>query len=584
MNILKSVMNKYDKKHLNNLTAVQRQVEKIFDEAAREAARLGVSLGEISPDKAFSFTDYPATSKKVETLLNSLKTRLSAVVTDGIKAAWTLSNTKNDELVRSVFGSSVIDSLTREQKNRYLTNNSAARDAFLQRKSDGLNLSDRVWRYTDAFKDEIELALDVGLRTGTSADDLSRDVRQYLRYPDKLFRRVKDSDGVFHLSRPAAAFHPGQGVYRSSYMNARRLAATETNIAYRTSDYLRWQQLDFVVGIHVILSNNHTIKDGKGRLVQLYDICDELSGRDESDTRGRYPKTFKFTGWHPHCRCHAISILKTEDELAADNQRILDGEEPSEESVNTVPRVPEEFNTWIDKNRERAKGWSSLPYFIKDNPEYAKEFKVNIYSDDEKTFTRALRTNAAMNEILNSKYFQELYPELENTEKASIFYYTQGDTPAYRRLNKQLWKDKESLSPFDKAFSEILSAALEKLPAYEGTVYRTVRLNRTLIDKFFEMAENKQSMIFEGFTSTSKEISAIENFVKSKKSPKSNETDAYLVLKSKSGHEIEQLSQFSGRYEGKINQREVLFVKGLNVKFEKYKIIGKTPVFYLTEI
>ena len=40
-----------------------------------------------------------------------------------------------------------------------------------------------------------------------------------------------------------------RGVYRSSYNNARRLAATETNIAYRTADHLRWQQMDFVISL-----------------------------------------------------------------------------------------------------------------------------------------------------------------------------------------------------------------------------------------------------------------------------------------------------------------------------------------------
>ena len=50
-------------------------------------------------------------------------------------------------------------------------------------------------------------------------------------------------------------YHPGQGVYRSSYKNARRLAVTETNMAYRTSDYLRWQQMEFVVGIRVVMSD-----------------------------------------------------------------------------------------------------------------------------------------------------------------------------------------------------------------------------------------------------------------------------------------------------------------------------------------
>ena len=167
------------------------------------------------------------------------------------------------------------------------------------------------------------------------------------------------------LSQAAKAYHPGRGVYRSSYKNARRLAATETNIAYRTADHLRWQQLDFVVGIRVVLSNNHTL-NGK----PFHDICDDLSapvGSTATKGRGCYPKDFKFTGWHPLCRCHAESILKTEEEFVEDTERILQGEEPTANSVNTVSDVPQQFKNWLRDNRERIDRAKSLPYFIRDN-------------------------------------------------------------------------------------------------------------------------------------------------------------------------------------------------------------------------
>jgi hypothetical protein len=183
---------------------------------------------------------------------------------------------------------------------------------------------------------------------------MARDLKQYLQYPDKLFRRVRDEHGVLHLSKAAKQFHPGQGVYRSSFKNARRLAATETNMAYRSSDYERYQQLDFIVGIEVALSNNHTLNG-----VPFTDICDDL--------KGKYPKTFKFTGWHPLCRCHVLTLLKTEEELDADFEARLAGEEPDTESVNTVHDVPQGFKDWIDKNGDRIKSAKSLPYFIKDN-------------------------------------------------------------------------------------------------------------------------------------------------------------------------------------------------------------------------
>ena len=242
--------------------------------------------------------------------------------------------------------------LTQEQYRRYYSTNLAARDAFIERKQNGLGLSDRVWQYTNGFKTEMEMGLDLGIRNGLSADQISRDLRQYLQHPDMLFRRVRDEHGILHLSKRAAAFHPGQGVYRSSYLNARRLAVTETNAAYRTADHERWQNLDFVVGIEIHLSGNHTCKGRDGKQHEFTDICDELAGK--------YPKDFKFTGWHPHCRCYATTILKTEEEMAADDEKILRGEPVSGESENAVKDVPEGFKEWMERNQERMERAETL--------------------------------------------------------------------------------------------------------------------------------------------------------------------------------------------------------------------------------
>ena len=76
-----------------------------------------------------------------------------------------------------------------------------ALEAFQERKIKGLNLSDRVWNYTNQFKGEIEQALDVGIADGRSAAQLSRDIREYLREPEKLFRRVRDKNGVLKASK-----------------------------------------------------------------------------------------------------------------------------------------------------------------------------------------------------------------------------------------------------------------------------------------------------------------------------------------------------------------------------------------------
>ena len=365
--------NKYDLRHKRNIKVYELQMDAIYREAIREAVSISGTVGKIKPDTPFSFDDYPITRKRIENLMSGLKSRMQAVVLNGINAEWTLANNKNSELANRVFGKNV-GKLSEAQYRRYYSTNEKAREAFAQRKTGGLNLSQRVWRYTEQFKDEIEMGLDIGIRSGRSADEMSRDLRQYLKQPDKLFRRVRDEHGQLQLSKRAAAYHPGQGVYRSSYKNARRLAATETNIAYRTSDHLRWQQMDFVVGIEIHLSNNHTL-NGK----PFHDICDEL--------QGKYPKDFKFTGWHPHCRCFSTSILKTPEEMAEDTRRIMNGEGTTNESVNSVRVLPKAFKDWAEQNEERAKQGRSLPYFIQDN----KGMMNGFYLDKaiEETMTNA---------------------------------------------------------------------------------------------------------------------------------------------------------------------------------------------------
>ena len=352
------VLDSFDKKHLQQIAALENKIAAIYAELCKEVGVVGTLFGgKVDLEKVFKLGDYPEINKKVDQIIESLHNRLGSAIVDGVTAQWQLANEKNDDLVRKVFGKD-LDNLTEEQIRRYFTTNDAALTAFLARKDKGLGLSQKVWKYAKEAKVDIESALELGVKTGQSAASMARDLKQYLKEPNKLFRRVRDKDGKLHLSKAAQAYHPGQGVYRSSYKNALRLAVTEANMAYRASDYERVQNFDFVVGIEVRLSNNHTL-NGK----PFYDICDEL--------KGKYPKDFKFRGWHPFCRCHAITILKTREELMADNKRILDGQEPTEDSVNSVTGLPDNFKAWAVKNKSRilaADKKGTLPYFITDNP------------------------------------------------------------------------------------------------------------------------------------------------------------------------------------------------------------------------
>lgn len=350
-------MNKYEARHIRNVEAYKREVQKIFDEATKEALRMGIRF-DADTGKPFSFDDYPSTKRKFEALMAKMHQRLISVVRNGVDAEYELAQDSAGAQIRSVFPALSAAQIS-EQLRRLA--NSNAKAAFEQRRKRGLGLSDKVWQYTGQYKQELEMALDIGIGEGKSAQALSREVRRYLKQPNMLFRKVRDKHGVLHLSKRAQAYHPGRGVYRSSAKNALRMVATETNIAYRSADYLNTKASPWIVGIRIVLSNNHTCKDSQGVAQPFTDICDKLAGR--------YPKDFKFTGWHPNCRCHIEYIHKTDEEVERDTKRMLRGEKPIEahESKNYVGELPKSFKDWYDSNKERISRSKTTPYFIEDN-------------------------------------------------------------------------------------------------------------------------------------------------------------------------------------------------------------------------
>ncbi len=351
----------FDKRHFNNMLKRMKGVEEMFDEAVKEASRAGAASGFNDPERPFYFDDFPAVKRKIDELVKNLHEQVVYSIEEGDHEEWLLSCEKNNELVEAMTRST---SIPKAQITQWKQPNLEALAAFQARKIGGMGLSDRIWNIAEQFKQELELALDIGLGEGKSAADLSRDVRRYLNEPERLFRRVRDKHGVLRLSKAAKAYHPGQGVYRSAYKNALRLTATENNIAYHTADYNRWQSLNFVIGIEVRCSNNHP----------EYDICDELAGK--------YPKDFKFVPWHPFCRCNAVPILAKQEEFLEYQRRMLAGDDVADfKFTGTVNDVPSNFNAWLDRNRERVKRTTSVPYFIKENGKYVpKEWADDIGS------------------------------------------------------------------------------------------------------------------------------------------------------------------------------------------------------------
>ncbi len=330
---------------------VRRAYQVFYDEFMR-AVQKRVNVRN-EDEIIFKFKDHPALEAAVSGLLATLSADIRSTILSAIKQEWKFANENYDIFIREALKNHKLPTVS-------IKHNLVALDAFISRKTgaESLNLSQRIWKYTGQFKQELEMALDVGLNKGKSAQALSREIRSYLNEPEKLFRRVRDKYGQLQLSKNAKAYHPGQGVYRSSYKNAMRLARTEINMAYRTAEHVRRMQLPFVVGIEIRLSNKPD---------RVKDICDDLVGR--------YPKEFLWRTWHPNCMCHSISILPTEDEFEKMQQMILDGDTDKIESEMTVKDVPDGFKKWMEDHQEsyaRAQEKGTLPFFVRDNPKFAK--------------------------------------------------------------------------------------------------------------------------------------------------------------------------------------------------------------------
>ena len=285
----------HERQFLQRLFRQQGSIKYSFDEFVRRVGSLLAKWSDHGGDRVW--IGNATIEKQIEHLLDDLHKQLVSNISNTVTDVWNLGNRKADELVTGYIKDMAISATLRE---KLFSRNADALNTLLKRKDEfGKTISSRVWDITDGAMDNLEYYLSSGLSSGRPSALISQDIRQLLNEPNRRFRRVRDANGKLVLSQPMKDYHPGQGVYRSSYKNALRLAATETNKAFRTADYERWQKIDFVTGIEVERSpTNHG----------PCPVCDAKAGQ--------YSKDFKFTGWHPFCICIATPVMMDHEEFA----------------------------------------------------------------------------------------------------------------------------------------------------------------------------------------------------------------------------------------------------------------------------
>lgn len=307
-------------------------VNSIYDSLALEAAGIVLNSTDYSSDtgKPFRFKDYPTTKSRVDSLMRYFSHDIQTVIYSGTTEEWRQSNLVQDLLANDVLKAYGIRR-GREKYKRYYEPNNAALKAFQQRKDKGFTVSQKVWNQSYNFKRELEYAISSGIERGQSAITLSKRISKYLHDFPSLQKDYKERYGQAADCKDCE--------YRSI-----RLARSEINMAYRTAEQERWQQMDFIKGYEIKLSHSHP----------RYDVCDELAGI--------YPKWFKWTGWHPNDLCYLVPIVMTDEEWYG-----VKGKE--------IEELPDNFVQWARENRDRIdesieKG--TAPYWVQDN---LKEFR-----------------------------------------------------------------------------------------------------------------------------------------------------------------------------------------------------------------
>ena len=221
--------------------------------------------------------------------------------------------------------------------------NAHAFRSFMQRKEAGMNLSERIWKATESAKENLAYFVASGVAEGRPAALISQDIRALLLEPDRRFHRIRNARGQLVMSRPMREYHPGAGIYRSSYMNALRVGATETNIAYHEADHERWQRLDFVLGVKV---------ERSGTSAKPCPVCDAM--------QGTYPKGFKFLPWHPFCICHATPVMLSGEEFT---DYLVTGHMPPGRVLRDMPQRALEYVEQHPYYRNSYSYRHNVPFF-----------------------------------------------------------------------------------------------------------------------------------------------------------------------------------------------------------------------------
>lgn len=377
----KKLTSKQKKDQLNQLfAAYNRRLGMLYSSYIKKLASLDYGDDVLENDVLFNFDNFPTLRKRLDDIFNDYYANSMLCykngMTDGVTLAYNHDNA--DISGFSIMSDKALSAARKTVAETFI--------ASRLHSNKGLNLAQRIWNYCQQTKSEFEVAMSNviadGLSKGTSAEDIGKQIRQYLKEPDMMYRRYhtvqrlangqkknivtwrrkRIIDGrVRFVEEPLERV--GRGVYCSSRMNALRVARTEINAAYHTARNERWANEPFVIGQHIHVSPQHDPEE-------YADICDELEGY--------YPKDFLWNSWHPNCMCTSDPVMISGEEREQFYKRLFNGDDMSNYvSPNRIKDVPDQYKRYIEDNADKivdAYKRAKLAWHLANNKSYWTRF------------------------------------------------------------------------------------------------------------------------------------------------------------------------------------------------------------------
>lgn len=424
----------------SRLVKYMAQVQSIYDRIATQVANAVDSVG-YDGSVEFLFANYPELNNIVNNIMSGYAAQMNNLIYSGTSSEWKESNIMQDLLARKVLRAYDFEK-GGDKYNRYFQPNSEALKTFQMRTDNGMNLSQKLWVQSEGLKKELEQTISTAIDKGQSAVVLSKRISKYL----SNFPSMK-SDYTEKYGKAVSC--------RDCQYASIRLARTEINMAYREAEQLRWRQFDFILGYEVKLSKRHPAPD----------ICNDLIGK--------YPKDFKFVGWHPNCMCYVVPIVMSDEEYY--------GGEDVQKSAK-IERTPKSFNDWVRTNRMRIGQTTNLPYFLKDNRKY-----WHLSPEDAARYRHADRNEKAIRIAARNRELLQYGSSVDDSDIASLRRNAKAYGVNISELEKYISSHKFEES-FDLMTSRQENILFGMVSKYNAQVMRAAaefgKYKKGLLDKF----------------------------------------------------------------------------------------------------